>query len=403
MGRKLDVTGLCGVFCDRHHHVLLLALLGCCCCCCCCSSLGSPGCIRSSRAVVGGSLRVPERVDGGKCEFVKVRLFGSPFVDAWLFQSVVDRLLTNWLNYTTGQFMDGDFWVDCNTWEDIENYQLAANSDAYANISSLGYLGKNALDASTNWTELLGGSYDDAQWAILSLWRMADYESGHGQDNTPYLNAASTIYDLVSEQWDDYCGGGGRRRQMSLVHSRAEYFWLVNSGMQNAQLLYNDGLSDNCTNNGQTAWTYNQAVVASGLGALYKATGNATLLDVAETSLDATIMSLTDDGILKEACDDAVGGSTECSHNSQLFKGLWMKHLSYYLTYANDSSRTAKYAQFITAQYDAILQNAMNAQYDIGSVWYAPNQGGSVFQPEASASGLEGILADAQVCMMQAV
>ena len=38
-----------------------------------------------------------------------------------------------------------------------------------------------------------------------------------------------------------------------------------NSKMQNSQGLYNDGLTSACANNGQTAWTYNQIVVSSGM------------------------------------------------------------------------------------------------------------------------------------------
>jgi hypothetical protein len=76
-----------------------------------------------------------------------------------------------------------------------------------------------------------------------------------------------------------------------------------------------------------TSRIYNQGVIASGLAALvrlpsgpiflfdlsisrhiiqYKATGstNTTLLDQAEITLDATISSLTTNGILRESCDD---------------------------------------------------------------------------------------------------
>jgi hypothetical protein len=36
----------------------------------------------------------------------------------------------------------------------------------------------------------------------------------------------------------------------------------IYQGMLNAQSLINDGLSSNCTNNGETTWTYNQVCVA---------------------------------------------------------------------------------------------------------------------------------------------
>lgn len=85
--------------------------------------------------------------------------------------------------------------------------------------------------------------------------------------------------------------------------------------MRNSQGLYNDGLDTaSCKNNGQTTWTYNQGVIASGLAALYSASGssNSTLLDQAEITLDATMAQMTENGILKESCDDVVKGGTTC-------------------------------------------------------------------------------------------
>ena len=87
--------------------------------------------------------------------------------------------------------------------------------------------------------------------------------------------------------------------------------------MRNAQGLFNDGLTTaTCANNGQTTWTYNQGVIASGLAALYVARGSTdtSLLDQAEITLDATISYLTVNNILKESCDDAAGSVT-CNHD----------------------------------------------------------------------------------------
>lgn len=58
-----------------------------------------------------------------------------------------------------------------------------------------------------------------------------------------------------------------------------------------------------------------QAVIASGLGALYVADGgsNKTFLQQAQVSLDATIhSSLTYNNILKESCDNAKSGGSPC-------------------------------------------------------------------------------------------
>ena len=47
-------------------------------------------------------------------------------------------------------------------------------------------------------------------------------------------------------------------------------------------------------------------MIASGLGVLYSATGDATYLTEAEKTLDAVAARMTSGGILKEGCDDAV-------------------------------------------------------------------------------------------------
>lgn len=95
-------------------------------------------------------------------------------------------------------------------------------------------------------------------------------------------------------------------------------------------------------------------------------------------------------------------------------QGLWMKvsidlrtillssnffqHVQYYLDSAADASRIAKYAGFLHAQSSAVYHYGTDADDDVGSVWYAPNQGGSVFTPKTSASGLAAHISNAKVC-----
>ncbi|EIW77929.1 glycoside hydrolase family 76 protein [Coniophora puteana RWD-64-598 SS2] len=339
--------------------------------------------------------------------------------------TIANELQSKYFNTGTGQYTDGELWTDSNTLEDLHNLMLATGNDDYGTVADNSWVGKAALDSSTDWNSFLGGSNDDAQWVILALWKIGDYKTARGQDASAYTSSASKIYDIIAGQWDDTCGGGvwwstahtyknaitnelflltsaeGYLRtqdQTYLTNAQNEWNWLFNSGMRNSDGLFNDGLdSSTCANNGQTTWTYNQAVVASGLGALYAATGNSTLLDQAEISLDATMSSsLVSNDILKESCDDADAGGAQCNHDQQIFKGIWTKHVQFYLDYANDASRTAKYTDFLSSQYSAVIHYGMNSAHDVGSVWYAPDNGGSVWQPEASASGLEAVVSAAK-------
>jgi predicted alpha-1,6-mannanase (GH76 family) len=92
------------------------------------------------------------------------------------------------------------------------------------------------------------------------------------------------------------------------------------------------------------------------------------LFSEAERTLDATVSSLTSNGVLKESCDGPT--SSGCGSDGQLFKGIWMKHVQYYLDAANDASRNAKYSSFLAAQESAIEKNALTSADDIGSLWY---------------------------------
>jgi len=245
--------------------------------------------------------------------------------------------------------------------------------------------------------------------------KIADYKRTHGESTDIYMNTANTIYDDVAMHYDDTCGGGvwwttghtyknaitnelflytsARGYQLTgndkfLQNAQKTWTWLEASGMRNKQGLWNDGLDFNtCQNNGQNTWTYNQGVITAGLGALYAITGNTTLLDQAEITLDATISLSTVGGIIKEICDNA--SASTCDDTSEQFKGVFMKHFQYYLDNANDPNRTMKYSSFIKAQSDAALASK-NSDNDIGSNWFVHT--GSLFSPVATAAGLEAIV-----------
>ncbi|KAJ3570958.1 hypothetical protein NP233_g4060 [Leucocoprinus birnbaumii] len=341
--------------------------------------------------------------------------------------SVAQRLQSHYFNSGNGQYTGGSLWTDANTVEDLHNLMLANNSDEFSNVAAQSTIGRAAL-SNANWNSIINGSNDDALWIVLALWKIGDYMGARGRDPTPYNNAANSIYNTIAGQWDNTCGGGvwwstahtyknAITNQLFLLTSANGYLrfrnadwlanaqktwnWLSASGMRNSQGLWNDGLdSSTCRNNGQTTWTYNQGVIASGLANLYAATGNKTLLDQAEITLDATIAHLSSNNILRESCDNAASGGSVCNQDQQLFKvwtiGLWTKHVQYYLDWANDPARTAKYSGFLFSQASGVFHFGTNADDDIGSVWYAPNAGGSIFTPKTSASGLEAHICTAK-------
>ncbi|KNZ80518.1 Mannan endo-1,6-alpha-mannosidase DCW1, partial [Termitomyces sp. J132] len=338
--------------------------------------------------------------------------------------SVASTLQSTYFDAGTGQYNGGSLWTDANTLEDLHNLMLATGTDQFSTVADTSFIGRFALSSNTDWQSVLAGSNDDAGWIVLALWKIADYKNSRGQDSSAYVDSASKIYNIIATQWDDTCGGGvwwstahtyknaitnelflrlsaeGFLRgsgQTYLDNALKTWSWLSGSGMRNSQNLWNDGLNfDDCQNNGQTTWTYNQGVIASGLGALYAATGNSSLLAQGELTLDATIAHLSTNNILRESCDDAVAGGPVCNQDQQIFKGIWTKHLQFYLDYANDPTRVAKYSSWLGSQTSAVYHYGTNANNIVGSVWYAPDQGGSIFTPKTDASGLAAHIAAAK-------
>ncbi|KAF8213774.1 glycoside hydrolase family 76 protein [Mycena galopus ATCC 62051] len=343
--------------------------------------------------------------------------------------SVAERLQSNYFNTITGEYTGGSHWTDANAIENLHNLMLAMGTDQFSTVADNSYLGRTAIlqeDLGIDlWSDIVGGSYDDASWMILALWKVADYKSARGLDNSAYLNSANTIYSIVESAWDTtVCGGGvwwsnAQSYKNSITNelfllvsatgainfpSNTAFLknannvrnWIASSQLRNSQGLFNDGLTSTCANNGETTWIYNQAVIASGLGALYATTRDSTLLDEAEITLDAAISLLTSGGILKESCDNPISEGTPCDNDQQAFKGIFTKHLQYYLDRVNDPTRTAKYAGFLHAQASGVYHYGTDSSNDIGSVWYAPSQGGSLFTATSSSSGLAAHIANAK-------
>ena len=170
---------------------------------------------------------------------------------------------------------------------------------------------------------------DDTEWWGLT-WVQAYDLTG----NKKYLDMAVTIASYVNGYWDtSTCGGGvwwnAERTYKNavtnglwirltaelhnrihgdkvwLARSRTAWAWFTGSGMINANGLVNDGLTDACTNNGQTVWSYNQGMAIGGGLELWRATRDPQILATVRRLADAAIGSnaLVTNGILTESCD----------------------------------------------------------------------------------------------------
>jgi uncharacterized protein YyaL (SSP411 family) len=227
-----------------------------------------------------------------------------------------------------------------------------------------------------------------------------------------YLSMAETDADYIHQAWDSTCGGGVwwtrsprsyknaianelfleltawlhntiRGDTKYLGWAQAEWSWFSRSGMINSDSLINDGLTNNCQNNGQPTWTYNQGVILAGLAQLYRATGNRQLLTEAERIATAAISHLTVRGVLTEACEGAACAAMLDS-NTQSFKGIFVQDLKVLAVTAS----TTRFNRFFTRQARAIETHDTAKGHEHGMSWAGPVSDVSSFSEDSAVDAL---------------
>jgi predicted alpha-1,6-mannanase (GH76 family) len=130
--------------------------------------------------------------------------------------------------------------------------------------------------------------------------------------------------------------------------------------------MVNDGLTADCANNGGTAWTYNQGVIAGGLTVLHEITGDSTCLRQAEAIATAALRDLTvPPGILTEPGEWR--GASRGADQAQ-FKGIFVRNL--YELYRR--SPRAEYRDFILANATSLWHRSRNRRNQVGLAWTGP-------------------------------
>jgi len=259
---------------------------------------------------------------------------------------------------------------------------------------------------------------DDSAWWGLT-WVQA-YDLTH---NPKYLDMAVTIANYVYGYWDTgSCGGGVwwnaertyknavtnglfirlsaelhnriRGDKRWLARSRTAWKWFQGSGMINADGLVNDGLTDACTNNGQTVWSYNQGLAIGAGLALWRATRDPRILATVRRLADAAIGpgGLTVNGILTESCDAL---DQTCDDNGKQFKGIFMR----YWTDLVDTTHDPRYAAFLERQADSIWKNDRDAAGRLGTRWSGATSDAhpNVFDWRTQASALSALIGDVPI------
>lgn len=202
---------------------------------------------------------------------------------------------------------------------------------------------------------------DDSGWWALTWITAYDLTQ-----DPKYLDMAVTIGEFMNDFWDPATCDGGiwwdeERTYKNAVtngqwiritaelHNRIDgdtvwldraqvaWDWYADSGLLNERGLVNDGLTDACENNGDRVYTYNQGLAIGAALELWRATGDAELLEAARYVADSALVegALVTDGILTE-WTDVLGETTNDNHKQ--FKGIFLRYL---MDLADTTGRTA--------------------------------------------------------------
>jgi predicted alpha-1,6-mannanase (GH76 family) len=295
------------------------------------------------------------------------------------------------------------WWRSANALTAALDHDICAGDNTYA-----GGLAENTLGRRGN--SFTNDYNDDTGWWALAFIRAYDL-TGDPQ----YLEVAKRNADKMwNTGRDDKFGGGLYWRDAhdgknaitnelyiqiaAQLHNRipgdSDYLrkaqdtwqWFQQSGMINKDNLVNDGLDDQGHNNHETTWTYNQGVILGGLVALYKATGDAGLLDQARKIADATVNSpaLSPNGILTEPCP----GGRNCGQGDRMtFKGAFIRALAA----LNQALPDHPYQSYMNRQAASILRNDASGHGGYGFNWRGPYDGGRDPSPSLQASALDAL------------
>lgn len=302
----------------------------------------------------------------------------------------IRALNDNWYDQGSGLW-DGAWWQSGNALTTMADFALLQPGAA----NSLGIpqrIQNTFRNAPKKFPGYINEFYDDEGWWALGLIHsydamgdgahletavdiFNDMQTGRGgpckggiywKKDRKYVNAVSNeLYLAVAASLANRIPSNKTYAQIA----KDEWSWFRQSGIINGQNLVNDGLNDQCKNNGLQTWSYIQGVI---LGALVELSKPSLLgggaLDQARTLAKAAIGALSNkDGILVETdkCETREGN---CGFDAKQFKGVFIRNLGY----LNQAIGDGDIRSFILRNADSVWTKNRGKDNKMGVAWAGP-------------------------------
>ena len=318
------------------------------------------------------------------------------------------QALQAWYSPSTGLYATTGWWNSANATTVLVDYARVSNSTAYNSVFASTFSAAQKTSSG-----FINEYYDDEGW-----WALAWIDAYDLTGNQQYLAMAESIFTDMADGWDNTCGGGiwwskargyknaianelflsvaahlaNRDPQNSAQYldwANKEWTWFAQSGMINTQSLINDGLNiskdptaaTQCTNNGQTTWSYNQGVVLGGLVELSKLNSDHSLPQAAQKIATAATTLLVDgNGILHDPCEANCGG------DGVQFKGIFVRNL----IALNSVYPQPTYKTFVNTNANAIWAQSQGPGFEFGQVWSGPFDEGNAGSQSSALDAIVG-------------
>ncbi|KAL0491207.1 mannan endo-1,6-alpha-mannosidase [Acrasis kona] len=340
-------------------------------------------------------------------------------------------LQTQYFSDENGTYPRAIDWTSAVTLEAVIHYMAVTKDLSY--ISQVDHFYSSQAAASLEHQQ-----FDDMYWVSNSWLEAAKLLKFIRPDlSEKYLQRSRHFFSLAfTGGWDPSTCGGGQRwgprnhyknaitNELSIStamnifeYTNEPYYfdvaklgvdWFLrdyktDKSMFNQDGLINDGLTDQCTNNKQTTWTYNQGVILSGFTRLFKHTKDAKYLTLATDLLDSILKSYLIDpetNSLVEVCDPAT--RIACNQDQQIFKGITIRHVSYMLDIIRDTKTQVanidSYIKFVKAGAEAVWTRARDpSSGKIANYWRGGDFSRLQMTTETHVAGLEALVAAASL------